>query len=273
MIKTFAGKVFDIYGGVPKNGNPVVQWDGHGGNNQSWVILLADQPLPQSNTSQGQGFGQNSQGGQGFGQNSQGGFNWSNIPINPNIIGGVNPNISGGISPNIFGNINSNLIGGLGFNSGSNQGFTQPQQNLFKPNQAYAITSIVNPNKVIDVCGNFKYAGNLIIFDWHGGLNQRFAFESFQGKYRIKSLASGKYVCVTNDAEQDNMWLRVDPLGTKTDLWEIFPATEENYKGKGAYHFKSTFSKGIGIQGSLTNESFLIQSSYNGSESQTWIIK
>jgi hypothetical protein len=114
-----------VSGGVAKNGAPVVQWVAHGQNNQSWLILPAEQPLPQGNTSQG--LGQLNIGGL-FGQGS--GFNWGNIPL-------------------------TNLIS----SQGTNSGFNQPQQSLFKPNQHYAFLTVVNPNKAIDVSGNPAHKG------------------------------------------------------------------------------------------------------------------
>jgi hypothetical protein len=53
----------------------------------------------------------------------------------------------------------------------------------------------------------------------------------------------------------------------------VIPATEPQFQGKGAYHLKSVYGKTIGVQGGLANEVNLIHTSYNGSESQTWIIK
>lgn len=169
VIKTFAGKALDVSGGVAKNGAPVVQWTPHGQNNQSWLILAAEQPLPQG-TTQGLGLGQLNTGGL-FGQGS--GFNWQNIALNPNLI----------------------------TSQGTNSGFNQPQQSLFKPNQHYAFVTVANPNKVIDVSGNPAHKGELILYDWHGQYNQKFTFEPFQqGKYRIKSVASGLFVHITNDS-------------------------------------------------------------------------
>ncbi|CAM6001314.1 unnamed protein product [Sphagnum balticum] len=197
--RTFAGKVLDVSGGVAKNGAPVVQWVAHGQNNQSWLILPADQPLPQGNANQGLGsglgLGQLNLGGL-FGHGS--GFNWGNIPLNPNLI----------------------------TSQGTNSGFNQPQQALFKPNQHYAFFTVVDSNKVIDVSGNPAHKGELIIYDWHGQYNQKFTFEPFQGKYRIKSVENGLFVHITNDSEKDNVWIRTGPIGTKSDVWEVLPATE-----------------------------------------------
>jgi hypothetical protein len=171
VVKTFAGKVLDVSAGKAINGAPVVQWVAHGQNNQSWLILPAEQPLPQGNTNQGLGLGlgQLNIGGL-FGNGS--GFNWGNIPLNPNLISG----------------------------QGTNSGFNKPQQPLFKPNQHYAFVTVVNPNKAIDVSGNPAHKGELIIYDFHGQLNQQFTFEPFQGKYRIKAVASGLFVHITNDS-------------------------------------------------------------------------
>jgi hypothetical protein len=88
--------------------------------------------------------------------------------------------------------------------------------------------------------------GTLLIYTYHGQANQRFLFEPYQGKYRIKSVASGKYVRVTNDAEQDNMWIRVDPAGNKSEIWDVVPAIGDKYKGKsGYYHIRSFNGKAI----------------------------
>jgi hypothetical protein len=78
---------------------------------------------------------------------------------------------------------------------------------------------------------------------------------------------------VTNDAEQDMMWLRVDPLGTQSDLWELVPA--DKYKGKeGYYHLKSVFGKVIDIpKSNLADETLLIQCGFNGGDNQTWLLK
>jgi hypothetical protein len=43
VITTFAGKGLDIEGGNANNGNRVIQWDRHNGNNQTWLILPVDQ--------------------------------------------------------------------------------------------------------------------------------------------------------------------------------------------------------------------------------------
>jgi hypothetical protein len=45
ILRTFAGKVADIHGGVANIGNRVCQWQGHGGNCQSWLIVPAEQAI------------------------------------------------------------------------------------------------------------------------------------------------------------------------------------------------------------------------------------
>lgn len=42
-IKTFTpGKSFDIKGGKPNPNTEICQWKFHGGNNQAWLIIPAD---------------------------------------------------------------------------------------------------------------------------------------------------------------------------------------------------------------------------------------
>lgn len=263
-MKTHSGRCLAVNGGKPTQGNNVIQWNYHDAVHEHWIILPADQPLAtyqgqaQNQGQQNQGFGGQQggqgfggqQGGQGFGQGSQQGgqgFSWNNFKINADIITGGN---------------------NQGFNQGSNLG-----GGFIKPNVNYAIVSALNQNKCIDVSGNPMYAGNLIVYHWTGAPNQKYTFEFFQGKYRIKSVASGKYVRVTNDAEQDMMWLRVDPLGTQSDLWELVPA--DKHKGKeGYYHLKSVFGKVIDIpKSNLADETILIQCGFNGGDNQTWVLK
>jgi hypothetical protein len=45
VLRTFAGKAVDIYGGAAKAGNPVVQWSVNGGKNQGWLIVPAEQAI------------------------------------------------------------------------------------------------------------------------------------------------------------------------------------------------------------------------------------
>jgi hypothetical protein len=37
-LKSFSGHYMDIAGGVIKNEGPIIQWDFHGGDNQTWFI-------------------------------------------------------------------------------------------------------------------------------------------------------------------------------------------------------------------------------------------
>jgi hypothetical protein len=145
----------------------------------------------------------------------------------------------------------------------------------FAPNQHFIIYAVHgNSLKCIDVAQDMANYGNLILYSFHGAPNQRFVFEQDGAAYRIKSVASGKYVRVTNDDQHDNMWIRTDDKGNKSELWTIVAATSPQYAGKKAYHIKSIFGKALETpQGKLDNSTKIQQGSFNGSEGQTWIIK
>ena len=149
-----------------------------------------------------------------------------------------------------------------------------PQVNL-TPNQHYIIYAAhSNGINCIDVAQDMMNFGNLIVYQFHGAPNQRFVFEKEGLNYRIKSVASGKYVRVTNDDQHDNVWIRTDDKGSKSELWTIVPATSPQYAGKKAYHIKSVFNKALETpQGKLDNSTKIQQGTFNGSEGQTWIIK
>lgn len=50
---------------------------------------------------------------------------------------------------------------------------------------------------------------------------------------------------VTNDDDHDGMWIRTDEKGSKSELWNIIPATDPQYVGKSAYHIRSVFGKAL----------------------------
>lgn len=45
-LKTFSGKVLDIFEGNVQNGTKIIQWDDHGNLNQQWIIVPFDQVVP-----------------------------------------------------------------------------------------------------------------------------------------------------------------------------------------------------------------------------------
>lgn len=40
-IKSFCGKCLDVSENTAKSGQPVIQWDYNGGNNQIWILTPA----------------------------------------------------------------------------------------------------------------------------------------------------------------------------------------------------------------------------------------
>lgn len=163
--------------------------------------------------------------------------------------------------------------GHFAFNMGH---MPQVPQVQLTPNQPYILYAVhSNGINCIDVAQDMANFGNLIVYQFHGAPNQRFVFEKEGLHYRIKSVASGKYVRVTNEDQHDGVWIRTDDKGNnKSELWTVVPATAPQYAGKKAYHIKSIFNKALETpNGKLENSTKIQQGPFNGSEGQTWIIK
>jgi hypothetical protein len=77
---------------------------------------------------------------------------------------------------------------------------------------------------VLDISQNFNSLGNALLWDFHGGANQRFVFEQNHGQFRIKNEASGNYLTIANDSPTDAALLRVDAPGKPSQIWEILPS-------------------------------------------------
>jgi hypothetical protein len=147
--------------------------------------------------------------------------------------------------------------------------------NLFAPNQHYILYAVHGKGvHALDVAQDPQNHGSLIMYSFHGAPNQRFVFEQEGPQYRIRSVASGKYVSIHNDDSHDNAQVKTADKGHKTEIWNILPATEPKYKGQNAYHIRSVFGKALETPaGSLQNSTKIQQGPFNGGEGQTWIIK
>ena len=160
---------------IDASGHTLLQYDLHGGDNQLWLVLPADAPVPQINPIQPQ-----VNPNQGQTQNQGTSFTWANNLSNViQNFGSQGPLV---VPPTalIQGNINTTAV--------------------LKPFQNYIIYAAhSNGLKAIDVSQGFTSFGNLILYSFHGAPNQRFVFEQEGNLYRIKSLSNGKYVRVTND--------------------------------------------------------------------------
>lgn len=133
-----------------------------------------------------------------------------------------------------------------GNNQGNNMNFLPVAH--FKPNQNYILYAVHSNNiKCLDIAQDPQNFGQLIIYSFHGAPNQRFTFEQEDSThYRIRSVATGKYLSLNHDEPFDGIWARVDDKGNKrSEHWSIFPATEAQYAGKGAYHVMSAFNKSL----------------------------
>lgn len=194
-----AGKVIDA------SGDTVLQYDYHGGDNQLWLILPADQPLSQVNPTQQQPQTQGTS------------FTWANDLSNViHKFGSHGPHV-----PHV-----PNIIPGQGFGNIPIPFSFEPHSLIqshthtaavFKPFQNYIIYAVHSDGqKALDVSQASTSFGNLILYSFHGSPNQRFIFEQEGNLYRIKSLSNGKYVRVTNDDEHDCMWIRTDEKGSKS---------------------------------------------------------
>ena len=135
-------------------------------------------------------------------------------------------------------------IGGMNQQHNNNMNFMPVAH--FKPNQNYILYAVHSDGlKCLDIAQDQQNFGQLILYSFHGAPNQRFVFEQ-EGPfhYRIKSVATGKYLNLTADEPFDGIWVRVDDKSNKKgEHWSIFPATEAQYAGKGAYHVMSAFNK------------------------------
>lgn len=58
---------------------------------------------------------------------------------------------------------------------------------LFNPYAMYYFTSAINKKMVLDVSQREEEKNNVIIYEKHGGLNQKFKIKEYKGKYLILS--------------------------------------------------------------------------------------
>ena len=288
-------KVLDVAGGDYKDDPFIKQCSAHDAHNQMWLIVPADDKLPEKHQPQQHQRPQQQQQQQGGHQVNVGGFKF-NVPNAGELLkgfsgwgksnegggnqgfgggnqgfGGGNQGFSGGNQG--FGGGNQGFGGGNQGFGGGNQGFGGGNQGFggpFKPNQTYAFLSEGNQQKCMHVIDNGMKMGNVAIYDWRGTMNQKFVLEAEgPNRYRIRSAANGNYINVTHDTENDSMWIRTDPRGNlKSEIWTI------ELKSGNTYFVKSYFGKGIDVPANdYQNEKILVQWSFHGGANQSWIIR
>jgi len=138
----------------------------------------------------------------------------------------------------------------------------------------YRIVSGLSSKMCLDVSQSQHDFNHLIIYEWNGGHNQKFYFQSAGGnKYGIFSAKTNQTVEIPNVSQSNGTRVVCgQPNMQVNEYWELVPA---NFMGKpNAFYIKSFCGKALDVKGGeCHNEAHVIQWDYNGGNNQVWVIE
>ena len=257
-------------------------WGQQGQQNQGWGQPGQQQSQGWGQQGQNQGWGQQGQQGQqnqGWGQPGQQNQGWGQQGQQSQGWGQQGQQNQG------WGQQGQNQGWGQ---QGQNQGWGQQgqqhgqqhgeqQASLFSPHQEYIILTALNEGMALDVSGDPKSKGKMILWKKHGEKNQRFKIKqgtgAYSNQYQIFSgMGENITMEVPNNSTGKGVQLYVNSAnGTPNEYWQIIPAKAEK---NGGYYIKSFCGKCLDVCEQKTAPNTpIIQWDYNGGKNQIWYIR
>lgn len=128
------------------------------------------------------------------------------------------------------------------------------------------ISSAMDRDKVLDV----NNEGQVIIWEKHGGMNQRFKVRSRGGKIILMAF-DGSTVEVAGGTDESGAQIRVGyPNNIQNEFWELEPQGGQ----EGAYYLKTFCGKAMDVEGGSSDSgSKVIQWDFNGNANQIWFLE
>lgn len=132
----------------------------------------------------------------------------------------------------------------------------------------YRIRTMLNTDKVLDVCGASSDNGtNIEIYTYHGGANQKFdIYHVSGGWYKIIDHCSGKSIDVAGGVKGNEVNVQLyEYNGSKAQLWSFISA------GNGSYYIKNKLGYYLDVyKGRTANKTNVQVYQKHGGNNQKW---
>ncbi len=138
-------------------------------------------------------------------------------------------------------------------------------------NSNYAILNAGQPTKALTV----SYEGFLTISDFNGAPNQQFNFKNVDNKYKVRSVANGKLMSVSNDSLFAGSAVLFDNETHQSDSWSIDASNKQEFNHLGnTFSIRSWTFHSLDVPGAdYSNGKKIEVHGFHGGANQIWVIK